>query len=67
MAQDEYTFSEDSGTVAVCAEILVLAGGLECDVVSTLAFSDGSKASKPSCFSSFFTNCTLHYLLFSPI
>ena len=46
MAMNDYTFSEDSNKVEVCAEILVPADGLECDIVSTLSFMDGSKASK---------------------
>ena len=54
MAMNDYTFSEDSNAVEVCAEILVPADGLECNVVSTLSFVDGSKASKIACFSLFF-------------
>ena len=46
METDEYTFDEDSGTVAVCAELTALAVSLECDVIATLTLMDGSKASK---------------------
>ena len=53
MATSDYTFSENSSTVEVCAEIVVPADGLECDVIATLAFADGSKASKIACFSNF--------------
>ena len=53
MEQTEYTFDEDSGTVSVCAEIIVPAGGLECDVIATLTLTDGSKASKLDDFLSF--------------
>ena len=67
MAMNDYTFSENSNTVEVCAEILVPADGLECNVVSTLSFVDGSKAGKIACFSLFFSNCTLQYLMFSPL
>ena len=60
MAMDDYTFSEDSGTVEVCAEISAPANGLECDVIATLNFTDGSKASKIAFSLSFFANSTLH-------
>ena len=46
MERNEYTFNEDSGTVAVCAEITVPPEGLECDVIATLTLTDGSKAGK---------------------
>ena len=49
MAMNDYTFSEDSGTVEVCAEITLGPSVLECDVVATLTFTDGSKASKLFC------------------
>ena len=45
MAMNEYTFDEDSGTVAVCAEIIAPVEGLECDVVATLTLMDGLRAS----------------------
>ena len=46
METNEYTFEEDNGTVSVCAEIIVPAGGLECDVIATLTLTDGTRASK---------------------
>ena len=46
MEQTEYTFNENSGTGSVCAEIIVPAGGLECDVIATLTLTDGTRASK---------------------
>ena len=61
MATNGYTFFENSSTVEVCAEIVVPADGLECDVVSTLTFSDGSEASKIACFS---FSCQLYFILF---
>ena len=64
MATSEYTFSENSSTVEVCAEIVVPADGLECDVVSTLSFSNGSKASKISCFP---FSCQLCFILFDTL
>ena len=67
MAMNDYTLSEDSNTVDVCVEVLVPADGLECNVVSTLSFVDGSKASKVACFSFILANCTLQYLMFSPM
>ena len=51
MAMNDYTVSENSSTVEVCTEIVVPADGLEYDVVSTLTFSDGSKASETVRFS----------------
>ena len=61
MVNNEYTFSENSSTVEVCAEIVVPADGLECDVVSTLTFLDGSKASKIAYFT---FSCQLSFILF---
>ena len=61
MAANDYTFSENSSTVEVCAEIVVPAEGLECDVVSTLTFSNGNKASKIARFS---FSYQLYFILF---
>ena len=58
MATNDYVFSEDSATVEVCAEISAPDDGLECDVVTTLTFTDGSKAGKIAFFLSFvFLHC----------
>ena len=46
MVMNDYTFSEDSGTVEVCAEISAPGDVLECDVVTTLTFTDANKAGK---------------------
>ena len=57
MARSDYTFSEDSGTVEVCAEISVPGDVLECDVVITLDSVDGNKAGK---IASFLILCQLY-------
>ena len=46
MERNEYTFDEDNGTVSVCAQIIVPADVLECDVIATLTLTDGIRASK---------------------
>ena len=50
METNEYTFGESSGTVEVCAEIIVPADGLECDVIATLTLTNGTRAGKLSLY-----------------
>ena len=48
MEMDEYSVIEGSGTVEVCALLMVApSGSLECSIVAILTTTDGDKAGMP--------------------